>query len=288
MPNIYMGLNSQAKIQAQGKVNTDKEILANTYSTAYDSINQWMLSKTGKLEKTTDSEIRGRFLVLQLLCKKYAPNKKNFIFTIEKLALANNKGQISDKQYLNNLRFLARQEGLPTSVLDRIEYKIDTAEKLSKNNFVKSMPIIPILKKTTKNQDFFNNLTLVPKNSLNTKNNNILNVKNFVSPQKQAALFAPNFLSLKKNQNGQKNQKVFPLHPFFQKTKLTQQKQVFPNLALTSFLSNKQKKQVNIFQSKLSKKPLVKFNFYPKETTGNIFLKNFFRGKKNGKTNRLF
>lgn len=100
--NIYMGLNSTARLPVFGKVDTDNEICLNAIATAYDALNNIMLTRNeGVLDKTTLQVINNRFSVLKMLCRRYAPDKLNLIEKIHKLVVDNYKGGISDGQALS-------------------------------------------------------------------------------------------------------------------------------------------------------------------------------------------
>ena len=129
--NIYMGPFSTAKLPAQGKINEDWEILLDTYATAYDSVNNIMLTRTpGAFDPTAEREILGRFAVLKILAKKYKPSKIPVINKLEKLALDNFRGKISDKQYLRLLREITRKEGLNQELIMLAERNIDAVERM--------------------------------------------------------------------------------------------------------------------------------------------------------------
>lgn len=140
MPNIYMGKNSVAGIPTRGKVNTDKEILLNTYATAYDSINKFMLDNNArKLERTDKRTIVGRFAILSLLCKKHCKHKLPLVNRLRNLALSHSDGKMNDLQYLREIRNVSRQHGVNASFLDMVEAKINSAE--ARANFSKQKPV---------------------------------------------------------------------------------------------------------------------------------------------------
>ena len=152
--NVYIGKDSTAGIQVKGKVDQDWEILVTLYATAYDAVNNdTMLTRTpGQYDEADFKEVHGRFYVLKMLAGKYAPHLKPEIEKIEKLTLKNMKGQISDKEYLRQLRQIAIKHGVPTEVLDEVEFKIDMAESMTPNmNFDFNLP-------ESKNTNLFNKM----------------------------------------------------------------------------------------------------------------------------------
>lgn len=127
--NVYVGKNSTAKIPTSGKVNTDWETLRTIYAASYDSLNKNLLTRTpGKFKKTNPRSLAGRFHVLKLLCYKYCPQKLPAVENLENLSLAHAEGKIGDAQFLQNIRMVAFQAGLPTSDVDMIESRIMAAE----------------------------------------------------------------------------------------------------------------------------------------------------------------
>lgn len=129
--NVYMGKDSTAKIPTRGKVNEDWEILLNTYATAYDAINGIMLTRVpGQFDKTTVKEVRGRFLVLRRLAKKYAPEVLPAVEQLEDLTLRHVKGEISDYQFLRSIRAIVMRYGLSPDLINLVEAKIRFAEMM--------------------------------------------------------------------------------------------------------------------------------------------------------------
>jgi len=143
--NVYIGKDSTAGIQVKGKVDEDWEVLVTLYATAYDAINNdTMLTRTpGQYDAADLKEVHGRFYVLKMLAGKYAPHLKPEIEKIETLTMKNIKGQISDKEYIQRLRNIILKYGVPTEVLDEIEFKIDMAESMTPNlNYDFNLPNI--------------------------------------------------------------------------------------------------------------------------------------------------
>ena len=128
--NIYLGGNSTAGLPVQGKTDQDWEILLESYSTAYDSVNSIMLTKKqGVFDKSTEREIKARFAVIKKICKRHAPKLIKTIERIEKLSLDNLYGKISDKEYLRRIREIHRKNGLKENLINQAEYQVDQAER---------------------------------------------------------------------------------------------------------------------------------------------------------------
>lgn len=131
--NVYMGPNSTAGIIVHGKVNEDWEILLNTYATAYDAINSIMLTRQpGVFDRTTAQELHGRFAVLKMLAKRYAPEKLPVINELERLSLDHLKGKLSDREFLRRIRSLVRKHGMSEDLINYVEAQIQAAEMIKK------------------------------------------------------------------------------------------------------------------------------------------------------------
>lgn len=128
--NVYMGKDSTAKIPKVGKVDAKWEILANTYATIYDALNNKMLTRTeGKFRRTTVKLIRGRFFVLKMLAKKHQPNLEKTIRRLEDLTIAYRQGKINKRELLQKVRKILKSKGLSPRTMKSIEQKIKTAER---------------------------------------------------------------------------------------------------------------------------------------------------------------
>ena len=128
--NVYMGKDSTAKIPIKGKVNSRTEILANTYATIYDSLNNKMLTRTeGKYRKTTVKLIKGRFFVLKMLAKKHQPKLVGTIDKLEDLTIAYRQGKINKRELLQKVRKILKSKGLSQKMMKLIEQKIRVAER---------------------------------------------------------------------------------------------------------------------------------------------------------------
>lgn len=225
MKNIYMGSDSVAGIQVNGKVDEDWEVLINIYATAYDAINNdTMLTHTPqKYDEATIQEVNGRFAVLYKLVNKYAPHLRDEIRQIHELTIKNLKGKISDRQMLSELRKICRRNGVSEHILNEIEAKIDAAERFSAKipefNFkpfelgtrkskAKPEPILPQIK----NFDPFG-LSKKQKPSIPIKNN----VFDFVGLEKDfnnMLSFGSNKTSKKKNKKKTKSKNWFEFKDF--------------------------------------------------------------------------
>lgn len=133
--SIYMGPNSTAKLPSIGQVNTDWEVLMNVYGTAYDSIDNVMLTRDPKkLDAATINELKGRFFILKSLAKKHSPQKLDTIKKIEQIAYQNARGSISDDTAHKKIRFIIHQQKMSNALLDNVERKIDAAQGRAQGN----------------------------------------------------------------------------------------------------------------------------------------------------------
>lgn len=127
--NIYMGKDSTAKLPVFGRVDTDNEICLNAIATAYDALNNIMLTKRlGMFDKTTIAEINGRFSVLKMLCNKYAPNKLVVINKIHKVVIDNFHNKISDARALELMQEICRQHDINPGILNIAAMHVNQAE----------------------------------------------------------------------------------------------------------------------------------------------------------------
>lgn len=127
---VYMGADSIAGIPIENNdVNTDWEILLNLYATAYDSLDGIMLTNTqGVYDEATINEVKGRFLILYKLARKYAPEVKDEIKEIGNIVVNNLKNKISDKDALKRMRKILIKNGIPLDKIKEVEYMIDNAQ----------------------------------------------------------------------------------------------------------------------------------------------------------------
>lgn len=127
--NIYMGVESTAKLPVFGKVDTENEIILNSLATAYDALNEIMLTKKeGYFEKTNLVKINGRFSILKMLCRKYSPSKMMMVNKIHNIVIENFKGNISDKEVITYLQNLSIQYGFNPGMINMVMFHINQAE----------------------------------------------------------------------------------------------------------------------------------------------------------------
>jgi len=139
--NIYMGRNSTARIPMHGVLDSDKEALANIYATAYDSINNIMLTRNPEqIQRMTIIDLQRKFSILKLICRKRCPHMLDEIQTIESLSIANARGNISDKVFLRRIRHYVDKHGLNPSTINMIENRIDSAEMFARRNMKMNVP----------------------------------------------------------------------------------------------------------------------------------------------------
>ena len=129
--NIYMGPNSTAKLPVFGRVDTDNEICLNAIATAYDALNNRMITRQpGSFDATTLPEINGRFNVLRMLCRKYAPNKLIVIDEIHNVVIEHFKGNISGSKAIQLLQNICNKHNLNPGVLNVAAFHINQAEQM--------------------------------------------------------------------------------------------------------------------------------------------------------------
>jgi len=144
--NVYMGKSSTAGLPVFGNVDTDYEICLNAIATAYDGLNNVMITREpGVFDKTTSAEINGRFSVLRRLCKKYSPNMLPAIDELRRISLSNNAGNISDRVALEKMRHVCMKYSLDSSMLDQAAMHVNQAEmmKRSQNKNPSKQPMNP-------------------------------------------------------------------------------------------------------------------------------------------------
>lgn len=127
--NIYMGPNSTAKLPVFGKVDTDNEICLNAIATAYDALNNTMLTRReGVFDQTNLTEINGRFSILKMLCRRYAPGKLVVINQIHKIVTDNFKNLITDAQALTLMHTLCLRHNVNPGLLNIAMLHVNQAE----------------------------------------------------------------------------------------------------------------------------------------------------------------
>ena len=128
-----MGLQSTAQIPIFGKVDSDNEICLNAIATAYDALNDKMLTKTTGIFKNTNiATINGRFGMLRMLCRKYAPSKSIFVDRIHKIVIDNFHNKISDAQALSLMNNTCKQHNINPGILNIAAMHINQAEMIQK------------------------------------------------------------------------------------------------------------------------------------------------------------
>ena len=139
--NIYMGAKSTAKLPIFGKVDTCPEICLNVIATAYDALNDIMLTRqSGVFTKTNPATINGRFTVLKGLAKRYAPDRLIVINQIHKIVMDNYHGRITFNDALNKMQLVYNQNNIDPGLLNTAIFHISQAEVY--NQKVRDEPFI--------------------------------------------------------------------------------------------------------------------------------------------------
>jgi len=137
--NVYMGRNSTAQMPVFGTVDTDYEIVLNAISTAYDALNEIMLTRQpGVFEKTTVAEINGRFGTVRMLARRYAPRILPAVDEMHHICLENHAGRLSDVRALVLMREISTRYGMNPGILDEVCMRINNAEMLQRHPPVKN------------------------------------------------------------------------------------------------------------------------------------------------------
>lgn len=145
--NVYMGMQSTAKIPTKGPVDTDLEVLLNMQATAYDAINGRMLTRTpGRFDAASKKEINGRFSVMRLLCRKYAPEKLRVVDELQRIVFLNLEGKIPDSTATRKIKDVCIRHGLNPSMADQVIVQVDMAEMQHKQHKTGSMDMFSIFK----------------------------------------------------------------------------------------------------------------------------------------------
>ena len=126
---------------SQGRVNTDLEILKDTYATAYDAMNNVMVDRTS-VDPTTHSEVKYRFKELKRLAREYAPEKLGYIEKLEMYTMAHLAGKLSEREYLEAIRTVSELNGVQPEMLYSIEGRVD---RLEHRNVQAPPSFIPVL-----------------------------------------------------------------------------------------------------------------------------------------------
>lgn len=142
-PQNYRGLMNSKYGLAQGRINTDLEILKDTYATAYDAMNNIMVDRT-HLDPTTHSEVKYRFKELKRLAREYAPEKLKYIEKLEMYTLAHLDGKLSEREYLEAIRTVSELNGVQPSMLYSIEGRVGRMEHRNVQQPPSFMPVLNI------------------------------------------------------------------------------------------------------------------------------------------------
>lgn len=133
--NIYMGNNSTARLPIVGKVDTGNEICLNAMATAYDALNNKMLTRQmGVFDNTTLTEINSRFSILRMLARKHAPNKIVVVNKIYNVIRDHFKGHLSYSQAVSMLNEINMKYNNNPNHLNMAMAHVDHAEKISLPN----------------------------------------------------------------------------------------------------------------------------------------------------------
>lgn len=129
--NSYMGNNPTARLPMFGRVDTDNEICLNAIAAAYDALNNIMIARNeGAIDKTNLVAINGRFNVLRMLCKRYAPGKLMIVDKIHKIVVDNYQGRISDADALSRMQNICVQNGMDPGLLNVAMLHVNRVEML--------------------------------------------------------------------------------------------------------------------------------------------------------------
>lgn len=115
-------------------IHGDWLMLTSTYSLAYDSLNGVLVGD--RTPGITPSELRARFAHIRAAARKYAPHRLPFIDAVEKIALKNQAGRLSDHQALAQMRQLAQRNGVNAPIMKLAEMQVAHAEAAQRSRFV--------------------------------------------------------------------------------------------------------------------------------------------------------
>lgn len=104
----------------------DWRLLENAYSLGYDSLND-VGASSGR--KVSIQGIREHYGQLKRLAMKYDPAKLPQIEQLERLAILNAQGKISDRDALREMRIFAMRHGLNQDMISQAEARIDAMER---------------------------------------------------------------------------------------------------------------------------------------------------------------
>jgi len=139
--NVYMGNNSIAQLHVFGNVDTDNEICLNAIATAYDALNDIILTRSqGIFQNATATEINARFGELHLLCSRYSPRMHHVVDKLHKVVIENSKGRISDANALGVMRDICKRHGINSDIFDYAILRINQAEQFKKQTRSRKIP----------------------------------------------------------------------------------------------------------------------------------------------------
>lgn len=123
----YLGVKMVGYGLSIGAIDQDWEILNETYATAYDSLNNMMVTD-GKYQRLSVGKLKTMFSKLRSLARKYAPDKMHVIDRLEMYSLAHANGKLTDREFLVAVRTVAEANGLDTSLIAMAEMRVNTVE----------------------------------------------------------------------------------------------------------------------------------------------------------------
>jgi hypothetical protein len=93
----------------RGRIDTDREVIANAYALAYDSHNQVMLNKRSphSFDRTSPKTIRAKFKQLKGIARRYCPGKLRAVERLERIALDCNSGRLNPRTGIHQMRMIA-------------------------------------------------------------------------------------------------------------------------------------------------------------------------------------
>ena len=158
--NILKGL-------IQGKVNTKKEVLISNYAKVYDKHNENLfLGNVGNKSPQKGTQIKRVFTDLKNDCHRNGARVPASVNHLERIALDNNGGRLSDKQALSQIRTICLKHGVSTTALDLVESRINLKDGLGMPYFMQQKAFDPLKSKSPPLNNYF---ALEPKHASNKK-----------------------------------------------------------------------------------------------------------------------
>lgn len=146
--NILAGL-------IQGKIDTKKEILLSNYSKMYDRINENLfLGNISNKSPHKNAEIKKTFSKIKQDCHRQGIPVPASITKLEKIAIENNKGNLSDQQAIRQIRTICTQNGVNTYALDMVESRINMKDGLLFPSMMQKKSFNPIKGKSAPLKNF--------------------------------------------------------------------------------------------------------------------------------------